>query len=71
MWIVKQINEREIMNEQLASKIRSRLSGGESYDHCLLQALIFPSKNILLVMFVAHRKCEEKTRWVTKLIAAT
>jgi hypothetical protein len=34
MWIVKQINEREIMNEQLAQKIRSQLSGGqESYDH--------------------------------------
>jgi hypothetical protein len=29
MWIVKQINEREIMNEQLASKIRSQLSGKE------------------------------------------
>jgi hypothetical protein len=27
MWIVKQINEREIMNEQLANKIRSQLSG--------------------------------------------
>jgi hypothetical protein len=29
MWIVKQINEREIMNEQLANKIRSQLSGKE------------------------------------------
>jgi hypothetical protein len=31
MWIVKQINEREIMNEQLASKIRSQLSGGQGH----------------------------------------
>jgi intergrase/recombinase len=71
MWIVKQINEREIMNEQLAQKIRSQLSGKESYDHWSPSSLNIPSKNILLVMFVAHRKCEEKTRWVTKLIAAT
>jgi hypothetical protein len=44
MWIVKQINEREIMNEQLANKIRSQLSGKESYDHWSPSVLIFHSK---------------------------
>jgi hypothetical protein len=47
MWIVKQINEREIMNEQLAQKIRSQLSGGqESYDHWSPSSLNIPSPKI-------------------------
>jgi hypothetical protein len=46
MWIVKQINEREIMNEQLASKIRSQLSGGQGYDHWSPSSLIHPSTKI-------------------------
>jgi inner membrane protein involved in colicin E2 resistance len=48
MWIVKQINEREIMNEQLASKIRSQLSGKVKVIRPLVavQSLIHPSTKI-------------------------
>jgi hypothetical protein len=48
MWIVKQINEREIMNEQLANKIRSRLSGGESYDHMSPSSLNIPIQKYII-----------------------
>jgi hypothetical protein len=51
------------MNEQLANKIRSQLSGGESYDHMsVLQALIFQSKNISSVMFAVRRQCVGKIK---------
>jgi hypothetical protein len=61
------------MNEQLASKIRSQLSGGQgSYDHWSPSVFKHSKyRNILLVMSVAHRKCEDKTRWVTKLMQET
>jgi hypothetical protein len=48
MWIVKQINEREIMNEQLASKIRSQLSGKESYDHWSPSSLNIPIQKYII-----------------------
>jgi hypothetical protein len=48
MWIVKQINEREIMNEQLASKIRSQLSGGQGYDHWSPSSLNIPVQKYII-----------------------
>jgi hypothetical protein len=48
MWIVKQINEREIMNEQLAQKIRSQLSGKESYDHWSPSSLNIPIQKYII-----------------------
>jgi hypothetical protein len=57
------------MNEQLANKIRSQLSGGESYDHLSHQALIFQSKNISSVMFAVRRQCVGKIKLGTKLTA--
>jgi hypothetical protein len=48
MWIVKQINEREIMNEQLANKIRSQLSGKESYDHWSPSSLNIPVQKYII-----------------------
>jgi hypothetical protein len=48
MWIIKQINEREIMNEQLAQKIRSQLSGKESYDHWSPSSLNIPIQKYII-----------------------
>jgi hypothetical protein len=48
MWIVKQINEREIMNEQLAQKIRSQLSNKESYDHWSPSSLNIPIQKYII-----------------------
>jgi hypothetical protein len=36
------------MNEQLASKIRSRLSGGESYDHMSPSSLNIPIQKYII-----------------------
>jgi hypothetical protein len=36
------------MNEQLANKIRSRLSGGESYDHMSPSSLNIPIQKYII-----------------------
>jgi hypothetical protein len=62
MWIVKQINEREIMNEQLANKIRSRLSGGESYDHMSPSSLNIPIQKYIISYVCSTQEMRRKNK---------
>jgi hypothetical protein len=62
MWIVKQINEREIMNEQLASKIRSQLSGKESYDHWSPSSLNIPIQKYIISYVCSTQEMRRKNK---------
>jgi hypothetical protein len=62
MWIVKQINEREIMNEQLASKIRSQLSGKESYDHWSPSSLNIPVQKYIISYVCSTQEMRRKNK---------
>jgi hypothetical protein len=62
MWIVKQINEREIMNEQLASKIRSQLSGKESYDHWSPSSLNIPIQKYIISYVCSTQAMRRKNK---------
>jgi hypothetical protein len=62
MWIVKQINEREIMNEQLASKIRSQLSGGQGYDHWSPSSLNIPVQKYIISYVCSTQEMRRKNK---------
>ena len=62
MWIVKQINEREIMNEQLAQKIRSQLSGKESYDHWSPSSLNIPIQKYIISYVCSTQEMRRKNK---------
>jgi hypothetical protein len=62
MWIVKQINEREIMNEQLANKIRSQLSGKESYDHWSPSSLNIPIQKYIISYVCSTQEMRRKNK---------
>jgi hypothetical protein len=62
MWIVKQINEREIMNEQLAQKIRSQLSGKESYDHWSPSSLNIPIQKYIISYVCSTQAMRRKNK---------
>jgi hypothetical protein len=62
MWIVKQINEREIMNEQLAHKIRSQLSGKESYDHWSPSSLNIPIQKYIISYVCSTQEMRRKNK---------
>jgi hypothetical protein len=62
MWIVKQINEREIMNEQLASKIRLQLSGKESYDHWSPSSLNIPIQKYIISYVCSTQEMRRKNK---------
>ena len=62
MWIIKQINEREIMNEQLASKIRSQLSGGQGYDHWSPSSLNIPVQKYIISYVCSTQEMRRKNK---------
>jgi hypothetical protein len=62
MWIVKQINKREIMNEQLASKIRSQLSGGQGYDHWSPSSLNIPVQKYIISYVCSTQEMRRKNK---------
>jgi hypothetical protein len=62
MWIVKQINEREIMNEQLANKIRSQLSGGQGYDHWSPSSLNIPVQKYIISYVCSTQEMRRKNK---------
>jgi hypothetical protein len=62
MWIIKQINEREIMNEQLAQKIRSQLSGKESYDHWSPSSLNIPIQKYIISYVCSTQEMRRKNK---------
>jgi hypothetical protein len=62
MWIIKQINEREIMNEQLANKIRSQLSGKESYDHWSPSSLNIPIQKYIISYVCSTQEMRRKNK---------
>jgi hypothetical protein len=62
MWIIKQINEREIMNEQLANKIRSQLSGGQGYDHWSPSSLNIPVQKYIISYVCSTQEMRRKNK---------
>jgi hypothetical protein len=57
------------MNEQLANKIRSQLSGGESYDHFSPSSLNIPIQKYIISYVCSTQAMRRQNKVGTKLTA--